>query len=265
VNVASRDVLRGFSEMEVPVASSGDACRLFTLAPAAAPPRPALLLVHSAFGIGEHLRSVALQFVDHGYLAAVPDLYCNDADFLKHSRRDIDAAAHLSAEELSALDAAERERVAAAGAWMAGRKSHLFPPYVKACFEALRKNRDVARIGCLGYCMGGRVAGGLAAEGVDLSAAVVFYGAPPPLESVQRIRCPIEGHYAAKDPGITDKVPAFEAAMKDAGKEFTAYSYDAPHGFASTERFLLQYAGEARQAMTRAEAFLKMHLKPKPR
>jgi carboxymethylenebutenolidase len=263
VIVPSRGVLRGFAETTVPVGTSGDSCLLFTLAPAGSPPWPAVMILHSAFGIGDHIRAVAQKFAAQGYLAAVPDLYCNDADYANHSSRHIEAAAHVRAgeEAFAEFDAAERERIAAAGAWLAHRKSNVSASYVKACFDALQQNPQVSRIGCLGYCMGGRFAGGLAAEGVDLSAVVVFYGAPPPLESVHCIRCPIQGHYAAHDPGITDKVPAFDAAMKQAGKAFDCYVYDAPHGFSSTERVLSQYAAEGQQAMARARAFLHTHLK----
>jgi carboxymethylenebutenolidase len=264
VIVPSRGVLRGFAETTVPVGTSGDSCLLFTLAPAGSPPWPAVMILHSAFGIGDHIRAVAQKFAAQGYLAAVPDLYCNDADYANHTWRHIEAAAHVRAgeEAFAEFDAAEHERIEAAGAWLARRNSRVSATYVRACFDALRQNPQVSRIGCLGYCMGGRFAGGLAAEGVDLSAAVVFYGGPPPLDSVHRIRCPIEGHYAAHDHAITDKVPAFEAAMKQAGKEFHACVYDAPHGFVSTERLQPKYVAEGREAMARAHSFLRLHLKP---
>jgi carboxymethylenebutenolidase len=82
--------------------------------------------------------------------------------------------------------------------------------------------------------MGGRLTGELAASGVDLAAAVICYGAHPRLELVPNIRCPIQGHYAATDHPITEKVPAFAMAMKAAGKSFASYVYDADHGFSLT-------------------------------
>jgi carboxymethylenebutenolidase len=270
VNVPSARVLSGFAETSVRVEPGGDACRLFTMAPSAAPPWPAVLILHSAFGIDDHLRGVALDFTARGYLAAVPDLYCNDADYANHSWRHIEAAAHLRSDPatgtdaLSAFDAAERERIKAAAAWFARRTAHLFPSYVKACFGALRDDPNISFIGALGYCMGGKLSGGLAAEGVDLSAAVVFYGAPPSLDAVPRIRCPIQGHYAAHDPGITDKVPAFDAAMREAGKAFTWYRYDAPHGFSLSDRLQCHDAEAARQSMARVHEFLRKHLQRFP-
>jgi carboxymethylenebutenolidase len=269
MNIPSRRVLSGFSESSVQVEPGGDACRLFTMAPSGAPPWPCVLILHSAYGIDDHLRSVALEFVGQGYVAAVPDLYCNDADYANHSWQHIEAAAHLradaasGADALSAFNAAERECIAAAGAWLARRTSHLFPSYVKACFGELRDDPKISSIGCLGYCMGGKLSGGLAADGVDLAAAVVFYGAPPPLESVPRIRCPVQGHYASHDAGITGKVPAFDAAMKRAGKEFSYYIYDAEHGFSLSERLQCHNAEAARQSMARVYGFMREQLHPR--
>lgn len=138
--------LAGFSETSVPVPPVGDSCRMFTAAPAGEPTWPAVLILRSAYEIDDHLETVALDFVGRGYLAAVPDLYCNDADYANHKREHIEAAAHLRADPksgsdvLSAVKPSERERIAAAGAWLARRTSQLFPFYVKACFEALRKD-----------------------------------------------------------------------------------------------------------------------------
>jgi carboxymethylenebutenolidase len=268
MNIPSREVLSGFSESSVHVQPGGDSCRLFTMTPSGAPPRPCVLILHSAYGIDDHLRGVALDFAAQGYGVAVPDLYCNDADYANHSWEHIEAAAHLRADPakggdaLPSFNAAERERIAAAGAWMARRTSHLFPSYVKACFEALAAMPEIASIASLGYCMGGKLSGGLAADGVNLSAAVVYYGAPPPLESVPRIGCPMQGHYASRDSGITGKVPAFDAAMKQAGKEFTCYVYDAEHGFSLSDRLQCHNAEATRQSMSRVHAFLRERLRP---
>src|SRR5207253_7021230 len=128
----------GFSESSVQVEPGGDACRLFTIAPSGAPPWPCVLILHSAYGIDDYLRGVALDFAAQGYVAAVHDLYCNDADYPNHCWQHIEAAAHLradaasGADALSAFNTTERERIAAAGAWLGRRTSHLFPSYVKA-------------------------------------------------------------------------------------------------------------------------------------
>ena len=105
--------------------------------------------------------------------------------------------------------------------------------------------------------MGGRLVGELAAQGAELAAGVIHYGGPPKLAQVVNIRCPLEGHYASTDIGITNKVPAFAEAMKAAGKPFTYYVYEADHGFTlGHDRF----PEAKRLAMKRSLDFLNKHL-----
>ncbi|WP_018759838.1 hypothetical protein [Paenibacillus terrigena] len=42
--------------------------------------------------------------------------------------------------------------------------------------------------------------------------------------AVLLIECPVLGHYGELDPVITDKVPQFEAAMKELGKKSQSHS-----------------------------------------
>lgn len=215
--------------------------RAFAVRPADAPPWPALILVHGINGCGPHMEDKAAEFAAAGYFAVAPDIYSNDPVFPTLSPDDVLEAAHLraapatQAEHLARQTPERRAGLERALAWAAARPpGGAYLSIVRGCFDALRARSDVAAIGCIGYCMGGRLTGELAASGADLAAAVICYGGHPKLELVPNIRCPIEGHYAATDRPITDKVPAFAAAMKAAGKSFTSYVYDADHGFSLT-------------------------------
>jgi carboxymethylenebutenolidase len=106
--------------------------------------------------------------------------------------------------------------------------------------------------------MGGRLVGELAATGAELSAGVIHYGSPPKLDLVPNITAALEGHYASTDAHITGKVPAFAAAMKAAGREFSYYVYDADHGFSLNDRF----PAARETAMRRSSTFLDRHLRP---
>jgi carboxymethylenebutenolidase len=109
--------------------------------------------------------------------------------------------------------------------------------------------------------MGGRLTGELSATGAELAAAVVYYGAPPRLDLIADIRCPIEGHYAITDKGITGKIPDFAAAMKAAGKDFTFYIYEADHGFSLVPGGLSYDAAATALSLQRVKPFLAKHLK----
>jgi len=104
-----------------------------------------------------------------------------------------------------------------------------------------------------GFCWGGGQTFAFATRRKDLSAAFVFYGAPPPADTMKNITAPVYGFYAGNDARITATVPQTAAEMKAAGKVFEPVIYDsAGHGF--------MRAGEAPDAdaansSARAEGF----------
>ena len=87
------------------------------------------------------------------------------------------------------------------------------------------------------------------------SAAVVFYGSAPKTEAIANIRCPVQGHYAVTDRGITGHVYDFALAMHAAGKSFNYSVYDADHGFGEPHA-RVHNPEAARLAELRSKAFL---------
>ena len=134
---------------------------------------------------------------------------------------------------------------------------------MRATFDMLKPRTDVRAIGALGFCMGGRMVGDLAATGAELAAGVItHYGGPPKLDLVPKIVAPLEGHYASRDLPITSKIPEFAAAMKEAGKDFTYYVYEADHGFSLSPKSRSHNAEANRISRARAKTFLADRLKP---
>ena len=88
------------------------------------------------------------------------------------------------------------------------------------------------RVGCVGFCYGGGVSNMLAVRIPDLAAAVPFYGRQPADEDVPKINAPLLLHYASLDERVNAGWPAYEAALKANGKQYTAHMYEgANHGF----------------------------------
>jgi len=247
--------------------AQGSVIRAFTMRPKSPAPWPALIIIHGINGCGPHMEAKVAEFADEGYFAVAPDIYSNDPVFPSLSPDDVLEAAHLradpakTAEFLAAKTPERRVGLERALAWAGARPTGGYVDIVRGCFDELKARRDVAAIGCIGYCMGGRLTGELAATGVDLAAGVICYGGHPKLELVPNVRCPIEGHYAATDHGITGKVPAFAEAMEKAGKSFSAYVYDADHGFSLTPGTDGYDAAATQQSMRRILAFLSRTLK----
>jgi carboxymethylenebutenolidase len=65
----------------------------------------------------------------------------------------------------------------------------------------------------------------------DLSAAVPFYGGQP-TEDIENINAPLLLHFGELDTRVNEGWPAYEMALKEHNKEYTAYMYPgANHGF----------------------------------
>jgi carboxymethylenebutenolidase len=102
-----------------------------------------------------------------------------------------------------------------------------------AAFEYLKTRPECnGKVGVVGFCFGGGIVNLMAERCPDLAAGVPFYGAQPPLDQVAQIRAPLLLHYAGLDTRITDGWPAYEKALKENNKEYTAYIYpNVNHGF----------------------------------
>lgn len=102
-----------------------------------------------------------------------------------------------------------------------------------AAYNYLKANPDcTGKVGVVGFCFGGWVSNMMAVRLPDLSASVPFYGGQPPLESVPEIKAPLLLHYAGLDTRVNEGWPAYEEALKENKKDYTAYIYpEVNHGF----------------------------------
>lgn len=88
------------------------------------------------------------------------------------------------------------------------------------------------KVGVVGFCWGGGMANTLAVRVPDLDAAVPYYGGQPSAADVPKIEAPLLIHYAGMDDRVNAGWPAYEAALKAAGKTYTAHIYEgAQHAF----------------------------------
>jgi carboxymethylenebutenolidase len=102
-----------------------------------------------------------------------------------------------------------------------------------AAFDYLKAHPDCSgKIGVVGFCFGGWIANMMAVRIPDLAAAVPFYGTQPSKEQVAQIKAPLLIHYAGLDTRVNEGWPAYEEALKENKKEYTAYIYPGVnHGF----------------------------------
>ena len=117
------------------------------------------------------------------------------------------------------------------------------------------------KVGAVGFCYGGGIVNYLATQIPDLAAGVPFYGVQPSAEATAKISAPLLLHYAGDDERINAGWPAYEAALKAANVNYTAFIYPGvQHGFNNdtTPRF---DAAAAKLAWDRSISFFNAKLR----
>lgn len=207
--------------------------------PGTAARRPALIVIHEWWGQNDWVKDQARRFAAQGYVALSVDLYrgavASDADTAHQLMRGMPE------------DRALRDLAAA------------------FTYLAARKDVDPARIGAIGWCMGGGYALSLAQREPRLAAAVLYYGRLATDEAaIKAIKAPLLGNFGADDKGIpAQSVTEFAARARAAGvpADFKVFPA-AGHGFASSKDPKVYRPEAAREADARTTAFLAAHLKP---
>ena len=206
---------------------------------------PAVVVIQHQSGVDPFIQAMTGRLADSGFVAAAPDLYHRDGPNCSDEMRA--RSARLS----------DRRVIADVSATLDFLKGH----------DAV----DAARIGIVGFCMGGRVVYLMAAAVPDFKAAVTFYPGntgrawgrdiPSPLERTAQIACPLQGHFGDddKNPSPEDRLK-LDAELTKHGKVHEFYAYpNAGHAFMDdTKESFRRAAAEA--AWPRALDFLRRGL-----
>jgi carboxymethylenebutenolidase len=239
-------------------------------------PFPALIVVHEVFGPDAHIRDVAGRFARAGYLTIAPNLFTGELQALLTPEAVTTAMGFLRAlppeilrepakiqEKIRELPPEQQAGLTAIFRIQDPGQQRRFGEDLRAVAEWLRSRPDVVatRVGCLGFCFGGGMAGMLAGLDTNLAAAVIFYGNNPPAELILTTRAPVLGHYGSEDHRITDTLPALVQQMASAGVSFESYVYPgASHAFFNDTR-PVYHKESAELAWTRTLTFLDRTLK----
>lgn len=168
---------------------------------------PGVLVVHENRGLNPYIEDVARRLASEGFLALAPDGLSSLGGYPGTDDEGRAMQKKLDREKL-VLD------------FQAGAK-HLAD-------HAL----CTGKVGVVGFCFGGYVSNELAARVESLAAAVPFYGSPPRLDTVARIKAPLLIHFAENDPRVNAAWPNYKSALEAAGASFAAHTYKGTkHGF----------------------------------
>lgn len=197
----------------------------------------AIIVIHENRGLNSHIQDVARRAALQGYVALAPDFLSP----LGGTPEDEDQARDL----IASLDSEQTLH------------------NLKATLEFVQNRSDTtSKVGCVGFCWGGGLTNQLAVSAPDLNAAVAFYGSSPTLDLVPNIHSPLLLHYAGLDTRINQGIPAYEAALRTAGKDYTISMYsNVNHAFHNDTNEARYNEDAAKLAWQRTIAFFDHYLK----
>jgi carboxymethylenebutenolidase len=197
---------------------------------------PGVLVIQEWWGLVPHIKRVADRFAAEGFTALAPDMY--------HGKTadEPDGAGKL----FMALNIAQAEKdLRGAAAYLAQQSS-------------------TARIGCVGFCMGGQLALFAGTVNNNVGAVVDFYGIHPNVKpDYAKLAGPVLGIFAEKDQFVTPQTAReVDAAIKKAGKSSEIHIYpNVDHAFFNEDNQGAYNQSAADDAWRRTIAFFRQHLK----
>lgn len=221
--------------MELIVTTPDGAMRVYRARPGGEKAAPAVLMFMDAVGYRDELKGLARRVAGQGYECWLPDLYYREGGpsfNARTPREDFDRFAPL-------MRKVTRERVIAD---------------TRAVLERMDAEPDILREGkgCIGFCMGGRLALWAASTFPEhFVAACSLHGgqlgseAPDsPHRFAGRLRCEAYLGFASDDPLVpAEHVRTIEGALRAAGVVFESETHSGTqHGYMFPERFCYQPA-----------------------
>lgn len=204
--------------------------------------KAAVIVIQEIFGVNSGIRQKCDKLAAEGYIALAPDLFWR-------MKPGMELDPDVEAEFNEALD------------WMGKFNQDAGIRDIQATINFLRSEEGAAKVGCVGYCLGGRLAFMTAAR-TDIDASVGYYGVGIDglLGEANAIANPVMLHIPTADGFVS---PEAQAAMHDgldSHAKVTLHDYEGlDHGFA-TEIGKRRDEAAATLADSRTSAFFADHL-----
>jgi carboxymethylenebutenolidase len=205
-------------------------------------PKAAIIVIQEIFGVNPGIRQKCDKLAADGYLALAPDLFWRLAP-------EISLDPDVELEFAQALDLMGQFNQDA------GIRD------IQAAINFLREAEGTAKVGCVGYCLGGRLAYMTAAR-TSIDASVGYYGVGIDglLHEKEAIAHPLLLHIPTADGFVPRETQAAMHEGLDDHPRVTIYDYEGlDHGFA-TETGKRRDEAAATLADSRTAAFFAEHL-----
>jgi carboxymethylenebutenolidase len=220
----------------------GDASFGAYMAHPQAAPRAAIIVIQEIFGVNPGIRQKCDRLAAEGYLAVAPDLFWR-------------------LEPGITLDPDVEPEFAAALEWMGQFDQDAGIRDIEASIRHIRTALGIAKVGCVGYCLGGRLAFMTAAR-TDIDASVGYYGVGIDglLGEKHAIAHPLMLHIPTNDGFVPRETQAAMHAGLGGHPKVVLHDYEGlDHGFA-TETGKRRDEAAATLADGRTAAFFAEHL-----
>jgi carboxymethylenebutenolidase len=209
-------------------------------------PKAAIIVIPEIFGVNTGIRRKCDTLAAEGYLAVASDLFWRFAPEVELDP-DVEAELHEAFGYFQQYDANDGVKDIEAN--------------IHAIRNGLAGQPPIQKVGCVGYCLGGRLAY-MAATRTDISASVGYYGVmiDQMLNESHMIANPLMLHIPTADHFVRPEAQAAIHAELDIHPKVTLHDYEGlDHGFAAETGSRRNDAG-ARLADSRTTAFFATHL-----
>jgi carboxymethylenebutenolidase len=216
-------------------------------------PHAGVLVIHEVFGLNDDMRRICARLADHGYAAFAPDLFDRSGSRASRVARAVWSLRTGTGEIFDDLGSARRALAA-------------------------EETVDAARLGVVGFCMGGGFALRIAMLEPFRVTAPFYGGVPRDVKRLEGI-CPVVASYGARDRVYAPHGRRLKRHLEQLGVAHDVKIYpEAGHGFMShrAEPNALSRLGRleplraaphepsAEDAWRRMLAFFDAHLRPPP-
>ena len=208
----------------------------YLVKPKAGERHPAVIVIHENRGLNPHIKDVTRRIATEGFLALGLDYLSPMGGTPADEEKGREMIGQLKQPDV----------IASGKAAVSFMKGHA---------------NGNGKVGAVGFCWGGGVVNNLAVNEPNLSAGVAYYGGQPKAEEVPKIKAALMLHYGGLDERINAGIPAYEAALKQAGKTYEIYVYEGANHAFNNDTSGARYNKEAADlAWSRTLAFLKKNL-----
>ena len=239
---------------DVTFPSASDTIQGYLARPSRAGTHPGVIVIHEAFGMVEHIRDLARRFANAGFIALAPDLYSRVGGPNPDDMQSVFPKMFGLSDDQVVRD------LEAAAAFLRGQEG------------------SSGKVGCIGFCSGGRQTLLFACRSDQVDAAVDCWGGfisratpndvttperpTPVMDLLPQLHCPLFAVFGEEDQNPTPaEAEEMRRRLEQAGKTFQLKVFpNAGHAFLADYRPSYR-EGPAMELWPQIVSFFETHLR----